>query len=174
MYRRLSPTSVRGGRVRGKTAFIFAFAKFVVWPDDESPESISDADPFVISVLGEEPLFEALQVITGKRIHNRTVATRGLLDLSQYQSSQVLLCALDDLRDLLITAPEAAGNGVLTVGDEPGFAEAGGILQLTFVDEHLAFVVNRAAARRVGLELSSSISSLAERVIDDDGLDLRP
>ena len=67
------------------------------------------------------------------------------------------------------TIPDVRAHGLFANGVE-GFAAAGGILELTFVDDHLGFVINRAAARRAGLQLGSSLFSLATRIIDEDDL----
>lgn len=57
---------------------------------------------------------------------------------------------------------------MLTVGQKDPFAHSGGILYLTFAEDHLAFVVNLGAARRTGLDISASLLSLALDVIETD------
>jgi len=168
------PADARGEQeadeYEAKTAFVYAFAKFVSWP----PEQVDSADSsFLIDVMGTLELSESLEALAGKRIHNRSVRIRKLSDPSDFEPCQVLVCTIDDLLNLFGEKPHLS-HGVLTVGDDAGFAEAGGVLELTFDEEHLAFIINHAAARRAGLELSASLFNLAARVIDDDGLDPRP
>ncbi|MDA0334340.1 MAG: YfiR family protein [bacterium] len=153
-----------------KTAFIYAFAKFVSWPFD----TVDAADTsFVIGVTGKPELAESLGTLLGKRIHARAVRSYVRADTSAFAPCQVLICGIDDLQMLYRADPHFL-HAVLTIGNDAGFAEAGGVLELTFVDEHLGFIVNRAAARRAGLELSASLFNLAARVIDADGRDPQP
>jgi hypothetical protein len=153
-----------------KTAFIYAFAKFVGWPAERADPVDSS---FVIGAMGTLEVSESLGTLVGKRIHNRSIHIGKLEDPSHFEHCQVLLCSVDDLPSLFGEQPHLT-HGVLTVGDDTGFAAAGGVLELTFVDGHLGFIVNRAAARRAGLELSASLFNLATRAIDDDGLDPQP
>ena len=56
---------------------------------------------------------------------------------------------------------------ILTVGSGKGFVESGGILQLDFVDDHLAFKINIGAARKSQIEVSSNLLKLATDIIGD-------
>ena len=58
-------------------------------------------------------------------------------------------------------------NHILTVGEKAGFAKDGGILLLTFEDDHLAFVVNIDASRKAGIEISANLLRLATMVIEE-------
>lgn len=151
-----------------KVAFVYAFAKFVNWPD------VVGDTPFTIGVLGAADVLGPMRTLQGKRVHRRAVEVHHLTEQAPWRPCDVLFCSTAELQALLGATRDAAHDPMLTVGDEEGFAAAGGVLQLTFVDEHLGFIVNRAAARRAGLDLSSSVFNLAIRVIDNDGLDPQP
>ena len=56
----------------------------------------------------------------------------------------------------------------LPLAKKKPFAHNGGILYLTFAEDHLAFVINLGAARRTGLDISASLLSLALDVIETD------
>lgn len=158
------------GEHEAKAAFVYAFAKFVGWPDG----AFQGDDPFVIDVMGNAEMLASVRTLRGKLIHGHAIEVRHRRGSDDLEANHLLLCGTEDLLNILATVPQAAHRPVLTVGDDDGFAAAGGVLQLTFVDEHLGFIINRAAARRAGLELSSSVFNLAIRVIDDDGLDPKP
>ena len=55
---------------------------------------------------------------------------------------------------------------VLTVSDVPEFCERGGIIGLVKKDDKVRFEVNRAAADRAQLVLSSELLKVATKVID--------
>jgi hypothetical protein len=61
------------------------------------------------------------------------------------------------------------GAGVLTVGDTEGFTEAGGMINLTIVDQRVHFEINPDAARRAGMKISSKLLSLAKIVKVSEG-----
>lgn len=149
------------GEFEAKTAFIYAFAKFVTWPEMEQSKALFD-----ICAREAAQLRDALDALIGKRIHGAPVGVRVADDLAEALPCRVLLCTVQDLKALRNAQPNAL-HGVLTIGDQEGFAESGGILELTFVDDHLGFIINRTAARRAGLELGSSLFNLATHIIDD-------
>ena len=59
------------------------------------------------------------------------------------------------------------GTNILTVGETPGFLEAGGMVLLSYQDDNLQLDVNLSAARAAQLKLDSRLLSLAKRVIKD-------
>jgi hypothetical protein len=56
---------------------------------------------------------------------------------------------------------------VLTVGDDEGFLEAGGILELIRTGNTLQFAVNLPAAKNAGLKFDARLLSLAQRVLTE-------
>jgi len=150
-----------------KLALIYNFAKFTTWPDDTFQE---DDTPFTFAVLGENPFGETWDILDGKMMHGRPIVIRhfpGLENLEDPVSVQVLYCAIDDLEFLIEENPDLLYHAhVLTVGAGKGFVAAGGILQLDFIDEHLAFEVNIGTARLTEVEISSNLLKLATDVIE--------
>ena len=59
-------------------------------------------------------------------------------------------------------------QSTLTVGDVKGFAQRGGMINLTKEGRRLRFEVNRRAAERTGIHLSSQLLKLAD-LVDDGG-----
>jgi hypothetical protein len=153
------PEVREAGEYEAKTAFLYAFAKYVTWP------ATAEGVEFSLCHRGDSPFGAALASLQGKQVHGDSISVRTVDD--DLAGCHVLVGELNDLRDdgqEVLSAP-----GLLTVAHEEGFAAAGGILELTFVDDHLGFVINRAAARRAGLELGSSLLRLAQQVIEEDG-----
>src|SRR5438046_9922044 len=66
-----------------KAAVLFNFAKFVEWP----PEAFSEASsPFVIGILGENPLGGAVeQTIPAKTVSNRRFTLNAVGDLAEHR-----------------------------------------------------------------------------------------
>ena len=147
-----------------KTALLYAFAKFVKWPD----EAFADVDsPFVIAVMGENPFGDALNSLRGKRIHGRLVDVRSFASAEEFETCQLLFCDQQWLQELSRRDPTFfESNHILTAGESAQFTETGGIVCISVSGGHLGFKINAAAARRARLELSSSLFKLAESIID--------
>ena len=60
------------------------------------------------------------------------------------------------------------GSRTLTVGETEGFAVLGGIINLTVEANKVHFEVNRLAAERAGLKISSRLLSIAKIVQEQD------
>ena len=54
------------------------------------------------------------------------------------------------------------GSSTLTVGETEGFAELGGIINLTVEGNKVHFEINQLAAQRARLKISSKLLSLAK------------
>jgi hypothetical protein len=53
------------------------------------------------------------------------------------------------------------GADVLTVGDAPGFLEAGGLINFTLEEKKVRFAINQAGVERSRLKVSSKLMRLA-------------
>jgi hypothetical protein len=150
---------------QAKMALLFNFAKLATWP----PEAFTNGDStFVFAILGPNPFGTALELIRGKSMHGRSIEISQYNSVAEFQSCQVLFSSPDSLNELRQKYPTRFAKGhPLTVGQVDGFARMGGILHLTFVEDHLAFLVNLSAARRAQIEISASLLNLAVEVIED-------
>lgn len=153
------------GEYQAKAALLYNFAKLATWP----PEAFTNGDStFVFAILGPNPFGAALELIRGKSMHGRPIEIRQYRNVAEFRSCQVLFCSPDSLRELQQKYPAHFATGhILTVGQADSFTRIGGILHLTFEDDHLAFLVNLSAARRAQIEISSSLLNLAIEVIED-------
>jgi hypothetical protein len=141
-----------------KAAFIYNFIKFTDWPA-VAPAS----DPFVICVIGDAAVAEALNAVTeGREITGRRIvalATRArptgacrVLYVSGASLDEAAR-AIDGLRD----------SPVLTISDVAGFTQAGGMAQFLFDRGRLRFTIQAASVRRSGLKMSSKLLILGQR-----------
>jgi hypothetical protein len=55
-------------------------------------------------------------------------------------------------------------NHILTIGDQPGFIELGGVIGFTLIDEHVRLVISRSAAQSSELQISAKLFELAQIV----------
>ncbi|MFK7829526.1 MAG: YfiR family protein [Congregibacter sp.] len=144
-----------------KAAVVFKLTKFVEWPASIFESS---ATKLQICALGDTPVSEALEVVEGRITQQREVEFVRVSTASDASGCHLLFFgkrAASRLRSLLDAQAE---SGVLTVSDSAGFANNGGIVELTRRGTRLGFRVNVNNARRAGLTVSAPLLELAEIV----------
>lgn len=146
-----------------KAALLYNFAKFVTWPDTAFKNSKS---PFVIAVLGKNLFGTAFKVIEGKRIHGRPVKISYFHSMEDFEACHILYYSSDDLSEFGKYSKVFHKYHILTVGEKNGFAKAGGVLLLKIINDHLAFIVNIAAAREAYLQINANLLNLALEVFN--------
>jgi hypothetical protein len=141
-----------------KAAFLYNFAKFVEWPAD------APGQPFCIGILGADPFGPLIdETLNGKTLGGRGVVVRRFSRPEDALACQIVFVAISaaPLKPLL---KRFENRSVLTVGEAPAFCQSGGIIGLEVSDQRIRFAVNREAADRAQLKLSSKLLSLATRI----------
>lgn len=138
-----------------KAILFYRLSQFVYWPADSKPPT-----PLTLCVVGKNPFGSALNLI------DQNVAT---IEMRQAPSD------LGDCQLLFIPRSEAANldnwlnklenRRLVTVSDIPGFARAGGMIELPLDGERIGIVINRRSAQKKGFEFSAQLLRLA-RVIE--------
>jgi hypothetical protein len=145
---------------RVKAAFLYNFAKFVEWPHDAWS---SPADPVTLCVVGKSPFGDALtQVVEGKSVQGRPMCLRQIQDAGAAGNCRILFISDSERKRILTILGAVRGRGVLTVGESPGFAASGGVINFKIDGGHVRFEINLAAADEQKLTISSKLLSLAE------------
>lgn len=151
----------QGLEYRVKAAFLYNFARFVSWPD-EQPNS----EPLVIGVLGKDPFGDVLEsTIKGKTVSGRPFR---VLRLSAGESvadcCHILFVSSSERRDAGKLIAALDGAPVLTVGEFDGFLDKGGMIGFLIEDGAVRIDVNLEAAEAARLELSSQLMRVARTV----------
>lgn len=144
-----------------KAAFLFNFVKFVEWPSEAFNDS---GAPIIVGVLGEDSTTSAIdQTINGKTANGRRLLIKRFPNFRSLSHCHILFISSsqrDNLRQILA----AVGPGVLTIGETERFAQVGGIINFTIVDNKVRFEINPTAAEKAGLRVSAKLLSLARVV----------
>jgi YfiR/HmsC-like len=155
-----SPTA---GEYQVKAAFLFNFAKFVEWPSSNLPDPSA---PLRICILGRDPFGEELRNITKeKTVSGRKLQIDQVVDLRQARTCQILFIASSEKAQLKETLEALQGANALTVSDTNGFLEQGGMINFVLENDRVQFGVNRKAAEKAGLRISSKLLSVAKLVV---------
>jgi len=148
-----------------KAGFIYNFAQLVQWPS----VVFSQADsPIVIGILGTDPFGTTIdRVVENKKLDGRNLVVKRLKwgkDLKDLKDCNILFVSssekehIPDLFNMVKWLP------ILTIGETPGFATRGGIINLTLQDNKVRFEVNIEAAKQANLNISSRLLALARIV----------
>jgi hypothetical protein len=153
-----------------KAGILYNLLLFSELPSDAKSDSL------VIGVIGKDPFrkdafAEILSTpLNGKKLSiKRFKADSSIRDMS---ACRVLFIPSGtfEKKDLSKKLKAFREMGVLTVGEENGFLENGGMVNLLLLDEKkVSFEVNVKDAKRAGVKFRSKLLRLAKRVVSEEG-----
>lgn len=133
-----------------KAAFLFNFLKFVDWPAAQD-------GPWVIGVVASNPFAATLEeTVRGKTIKGSPVIVKRLANLAGARGCHIVFVPTP--AQAAFTPPP----GVLTVGDDPHFLEAGGIVSFYLEDGKVRFEIQANTAKAAGLRVSAQLLKLGK------------
>jgi len=139
-----------------KAAYLYKLASFVRWPGEGGSGS-----PFTICVAGRSDVASVLgQLVRGQQVAGRAVAVE---QLAAAQSARARECAVLFVgRGAGSKAFFSAARGlpVLTIGDRNN-GTGGGVVDFMLRDGRVRLAIDRGAADRQHLELSSKLLDVA-------------
>jgi hypothetical protein len=144
---------------RVKAAFLLNFTKFIEWPASAFGNADSSID---ICVAGNDPFGSSLdEIVKDEVVNGRKVTVEYIREAPPPRSCQVLFSGGAGKES---KTPIEAEPGVLTVGEGESFIRNGGIIAFVIENNRVRFEINRTAAERAGLRLSSKLLSVAKSV----------
>jgi len=142
-----------------KAAFIYNFAKYVEWPENNDLDS---GEAFIIGVLGADPFGALLdQIARSKTIGDKPIVIRRFEHVEDYTPCHILFVAASEHDRLPAILEKLAHSPALVMGDTAGFAHAGVAVNFVIERSKVRFEINPAAATRAGLKISSKLLRLA-------------
>jgi hypothetical protein len=145
-----------------KAAFLYHFAEFVDWP---ASAFVAPTSPMIIGILGDNPFGNELeQAVRGKSLNNHPLSVRSIGSVPEATTNcHILFISSSEKKRLPEIFTGLGQASVLTVGEMDRFNESGGMINFVLEGTKIRFQINDAAARRVGLKISSKLMSLATR-----------
>lgn len=149
------------GEYEVKAAFLYNFAKFVEWP------ALPNGAPFRVCVAGADPFGPTLEnALRGRVLDGRWLEVRRPQRLEDASNCQILFIGSMDRLHLDELLGQIRDRPVLTVGEGHQFSQSGGMIAFRIENQRLRFEINREAADRAHLRLSSKLLSLAATVTE--------
>jgi hypothetical protein len=148
-----------------KAAYLYNFGKYIEWDQAANAPAV-DASEFVVGVVGENPFGDALQIVAQqKQIHGRSIVVHEIRSVDQYRPCQILFFSADAPEVLTSQVlQQARSSASLLVGERPGFARSGGIVNMYVEQNRVKFEINVDAAERSGIKISSKLLSIGKIV----------
>jgi len=149
------------GEYSVKAAFVYNFLKYVEWP---ATAGCKATESLKLGICGLNLFDDSFDKFKGKPIANC------FLEISEISGSQ----SLDQFQAVFISSSEKSELQailarlkplpVLTIGDSPGFMQAGVMINLIQRDDKLGFEINMKTAKTAGLKISSQLLKLASAI----------
>jgi hypothetical protein len=144
--------------MRLEAAFVAKFPAFVQWP---APVWHGRESVFICVYRSEAAARHLRELVAGERINARPFTVRTVAGRNDLDACHVLF--IPERADAALVAA-VADRPILTIGLDRAFLDAGGIIALSHDNRRIRFEVDRAAADRAGLQLSSQLLRLAAAV----------
>jgi len=142
-----------------KAGFLYNFAKFAEW------RALPSGARLVFCIVGDDDVATALaETVYGQILDGHGLDVRSPQDSRTWRGCHLLYFADRETRQFGAAAKELGTLWVLTVSDGKGFSQAGGIIELFIDDGRMRFAINKDAAERAGVRLSSRLLGLAKIV----------
>jgi hypothetical protein len=143
-----------------KAAMLYNFAKFVEWPED----SLVTDNRIVFCIAGKSGLNAPLQQLQGKPLKSKTISVRQIARPLDVIGCQILFISHSESARLSSYLQQSNRHNILTVSDMEQFAESGGMIGFTEVDNRIRFEINPETAHKQRIQISSYLLNLARRV----------
>jgi hypothetical protein len=150
------------GEYAVKLAFLYNFTQFMQWPAETFRDPVS---PFRLCVAGQDP-FQAVaeRSLGGRTVNGHPIEIRRLRPDDNPNACQLIFVRAGDKKQAEKIIAEVRRSSTVTVGEAEGFADWGGIINLTLDHNKLRFEINLDAATQTRLKISSKLLALAKVV----------
>jgi hypothetical protein len=149
-----------------KAAYLFNFTKFVEWPASAFANTNS---PLVIGVLGDDPFGSVLDsAIQNKRVNGHPLQIQRFKTPTDLKPCHVLFISDSQKKRWPKIKSTLGTKSVLTVSENwDHFTDDGGDIDLFMQGNKVCFDISDAAAKRVGLKISSKLLELRRKPATD-------
>lgn len=149
-----------------KAAYLYNFGKYVEWPAETKAIGSAQGPDFVIGILGDSRVKEALVTLAkSKKLNGRRIVYHRITGDKSYRPCDILFVpAGQDAATVAAVLKKSAGAPTLVVGEEESFARRGGMINFFVEGNNVKFEINPRAAERAGLKISSKLLSLGRIV----------
>ena len=144
-----------------KGAMLVQFIRFVKWPDSV-PSGPNGT--IVIGIMDENGLMAVLNVIEGRIIRDRKIHLKRPKSVQEALECHVLYMSSSQYRESTEILRAVSDQPILTIGEDPNFIQAGGVVRFYREKQRIRFEINPEAASRANLKISAKLLEIARLV----------
>jgi hypothetical protein len=145
-----------------KAGFLFNFTRFVEWP---AKAFANDRSPIVVCTTGDSEVTELLtEAAAGKVVDGRAVLIRHIKVTEDLRECNLLFVTGAEERRMVWILDRVKGTNVLTVGEFPGFAKAGGMINFFIQENKVKLEINLDAATHADMKISAKLIAVSRLV----------
>jgi len=150
-----------------KAGYIEKFTHFIEWPN--TTDINNPNVEFTIAVIGRNEFDNSLEKIFGEvKINKKKVRIKYISSINEIENSLILFISKSERNNIDEILKFTSNKPILTIGDTKGYAENGVIINM-FIDKNkLRYEINRTAAEKSGLKISSLLLTSATIVKSDE------
>ncbi len=149
---------------RAEALYLKRILSFVEWPTGAGVSG----EPFRVCVAADfRIVFPLSEELRGINVKGRKIDVQMIRKEEGLKNCQVLFIGSPEPKLRAKLLESVKGAQMLTVGDDAGFLEAGGILEFIYAGNTIQFAVNLPAAKRAGLKIDARVLALAQRVLTE-------
>jgi hypothetical protein len=152
-----------------KTVFVYNLARFTYWPHT----ALAGTNDFVVCFVNERLALPYADLIEGRLVQGHRVRVTYWRQPGDERDCHLVFMNTDDRQTIRYLLDSLRGKPVLSVGEVPGFAQAGGIINLVKRADRIGIEINVDAVARARLKINAQLLQLA-RNIHDDGAPFLP
>jgi hypothetical protein len=145
-----------------KAVSLYAFGRYVTWPPSAFE---NDGSPFVIGIFRDNPFGDALERIAKKKtLNGRAITVRQIDRPDDCANCHIVFVP----RSISQSTEEqvfeqVAGKPVLLVGESPGFATRGGVINFYHSGSNVRFELNPEKGEENNLSLNAKLLTLGTK-----------
>ena len=139
-----------------KVAIIGKLSHFIKW------ENTSQNENFIITILRDTDFKNLLEArYSGGNMNSKKVLVKHIEKLDDIKRTDILYVSNLSHKEQYKVSAYAKENSILTLSQEKGFAQRGGVIQLYFVAQKIKLKINHQAAKKTGLKISSTLLAIS-------------
>jgi hypothetical protein len=138
-----------------KAVLFYRLSQFIYWPAEERMPF-----PLVLCVVGKNPFGASLN-----QLNQGASGVEVRIAPSDANACHLLFIGRSEAGNVDAWLSRSESHRVVTVSDIPGFARAGGMIELPLDGGRVGIVINRRTAQKKGFEFNAQFLRLA-RVIE--------
>jgi len=141
-----------------KAVFLFHLTQFVTWPE------IEDDREFRVGILGPDPFGPVLEeVFQGETVGGRRIVVRRANTAASLADSDLVYVSPRARESMVRILRVFRGRAVLTVGEESGFLDTGGIVRFARAPtDKIRLEIDLNHAKASGLRISAQLLRVAD------------